>query len=340
MGPTGYTVVRTFHRLEAIHREGANYGQIADPVKLYVALFRDEDDENAEPLEELHAGSSEAARRLVRRRKGAWVYTLPTELLEYGKSYTVRWHFSMVRNANAMDHQSFVWMPVPETPIDPEKVVVWGQLTDPADDPHPNQDIVIETYADFATLARRTGEIAVTSDQFGYWSIELPRNRAYRFVFGDGSRVIKTPDDQANIHIDKLQPFQPKDIVRRDSWGYPLPNQDLYAMLKNQLTERQALAVLQSNPVTQILDKREYVFHEGGDGAQVFVHEQAALSTAWIIAHGQDCWPVVSLMDDEDQVMEAELEFPDRNTVIATFQESVRGRAILVCGNDEIPLQG
>lgn len=330
-----YRLVQRFKRFEAVGMRGAPHGDSADPVWLEVVVTRSDD---ADVVIEQVAMQTAGQDQLKRQRMGVWTFQLDPSKYEIGQSYTASWRFGMHPETSNVSHESFVWNPLPEVPDTPSECVLYGLLADSAGLPVANERIVMEEYRDYVTLSHRLGSLDLVSDVFGYWSVQLPYGTMRRFVLGDLSKIIQVPA-KARAALGELPGFQPKDIVRVDSYGYPMPGQDLYAMLRARLTSKEALAVLQSVSVVKYVNEITDACECGEDGVEIYTHEQVAPSTVWVITHGRDCTPILSVLDTDNDVMYPEVSYPDRDTVILTFSQSMAGKAVLICG-PEVSLTG
>jgi uncharacterized protein (UPF0218 family) len=119
-------------------------------------------------------------------------------------------------------------------------------------------------------------------------------------------------------------------VVRRDRFGYPAPGVDLLKLLAAQLNNKQALALLSSTAMVRI---------DGGPGPsdenlEIITYVQGTPETIWTMQHNKDCLPIVSVLDENDEVVLPDIQIPDRNTVVIIFGAPTRGTAILVCGRE------
>ncbi len=58
-----------------------------------------------------------------------------------------------------------------------------------------------------------------------------------------------------------------------------------------------------------------------------YVHVQTTPSDEWTIFHGLGFIPNMTVVDDNEIVIEGSYYYPDANTVVATFTESISGKA-------------
>jgi hypothetical protein len=58
-----------------------------------------------------------------------------------------------------------------------------------------------------------------------------------------------------------------------------------------------------------------------------YVHVQTTPSDEWTIFHGLGFIPNMTVVDDNGIVIEGSYYYPDANTVVATFTESISGKA-------------
>jgi hypothetical protein len=328
MADPRYLAVQRFYDIAAVETVGARHGAPADPTWLQVKVTPSDDLDNT-----IEVVDGDVA-RLYRVRKGTWVFAIDEALMQPGVGYTVHWRFTMSpENVNVV-RTNFIWQPIPPIARDDEHTVIFGQLADPQGIPVPDAKLVMETYADMGTLSHRTGQVTIYADAFGMWNAEVHQGELYRFVLGEVSKIVQAPRDQGRHSLSSLQTFQPKDIIRRDRYGYPVPGQDLRSVLMRRLTENETLAVLQSMSVVTFVNESESVSDNVTieEGAEIYVHEQTAESTIWVIQHGKDCTPIVSVIDTENDLMYPDVSYPDRDTVVLTFQASMTGKAVLICG--------
>ena len=59
------------------------------------------------------------------------------------------------------------------------------------------------------------------------------------------------------------------------------------------------------------------------------VHNQDTISDEWTIFHGLGFIPNITVVDNQDRVVEGSYHYPDSTTVVATFAEPVSGKAYL-----------
>jgi hypothetical protein len=325
-----YRLVQRFLRIEALGMRGAEHGDLADPLVLVVKLTTADDlDTTLDEASMVTAGQT----RLKRLRCGVWAFDLDPAKLQPGKSYSLRWRFGMTpENVNVVRSQ-FVWNPLPPVPSDPNQVVVHGTLADATGQPVPGARLVIEEFSDYATLSHRLSSSDIISDAFGNWHVELPKLALRRFILGEVSKIVRVPEDKVRVSLAELPSFQPKDIVRVDRYGYPVPGQDLYSLLASRLSERETLAVLQSTSVIHYVNAGG-ASPDTQEQANLYVFEQATPSLSWVIIHGRDCHPVLSILDTNGDLMHADVSYPNRNTVVLAFAQAVAGKAILICGTE------
>jgi hypothetical protein len=60
------------------------------------------------------------------------------------------------------------------------------------------------------------------------------------------------------------------------------------------------------------------------------VWDQAIASATWTITHPLGKYPAVTIVDSSGRQVEGDLQWPDQQTVIATFSAPFGGRAFLV----------
>ena len=72
-----------------------------------------------------------------------------------------------------------------------------------------------------------------------------------------------------------------------------------------------------------------------GDNGEVlfvdlsYVHNQASAASVWTINHGLQFIPGITVVDSAGTVVEGSYNYPDQNTVIATFSNAFAGKAYL-----------
>lgn len=72
-----------------------------------------------------------------------------------------------------------------------------------------------------------------------------------------------------------------------------------------------------------------------GDNGEVlfvdlsYVHNQASAAEVWTINHGLHFIPSITVVDSAGTVVEGSYNYPDENTVIATFSSAFAGKAYL-----------
>lgn len=60
-----------------------------------------------------------------------------------------------------------------------------------------------------------------------------------------------------------------------------------------------------------------------------YVHNQASAASTWTINHGLQFIPSITVVDSSGNVVEGSYNYPDQNTVIATFSSAFAGKAYL-----------
>lgn len=215
-----YLVVQQFVTLEALGMRGARHGDPADPLSLMVAVTRADD---IKDVIETVIARKETRAKLWRAAIGKWAFKLDPRLYQDGAQYTVHFKFAMTPNNTNVVRQSFIWAAPMETPHGDDHCLVYGSLTDMMGLPESGGRLVVETYSDFITLNQRTGIEDVVADIFGNWYVSLKRGELVRFVFGEGATLVRIPEDKESAEYLSLPRYQPKDLIRTDRFGYPLP---------------------------------------------------------------------------------------------------------------------
>lgn len=69
----------------------------------------------------------------------------------------------------------------------------------------------------------------------------------------------------------------------------------------------------------------------GGSSQQVisYVHNQGSASNTWTINHNLNFYPNVTIQDSGGTIVEGEIAYTTRNTLIATFSAAFSGKAYL-----------
>jgi hypothetical protein len=322
-----YIISRMFHKIQAVATVGTRFGDPVDPVAIEVVLTSGTDNLDHR-IEQFQTPCD--TKRLWRVRNGQWAFQLEPSLLQPGRPYTLRWRYQMTPGNINVAHDSFIWQPVPELPREPDKTIIYGLMVDVLGMPMSGQRLVMETYRDFSTLMFRVGQAELVSDVFGHWFVEVPKGRLFRFVANEISQIVQSSRAKARTSLSELPSFQPKDVVRRDRFGYPAPGVDLLKLLAAQLNNKQALALLSSTAMVRI---------DGGPGPsdenlEIITYVQGTPETIWNVQHNKDCLPIVSVLDENDEVVLPDIQIPDRNTVVIIFGAPTRGTAILVCGRE------
>ena len=215
-----YLIAQRFIRIEALGTVGARHGDPADPLYLQVAVTRSDD--ITDVIEDVIATSSSRS-RLWRAGVGKWLFRLNPALYQAGAKYTAHFKFTMTPNNTNVVRQSFEWNTPLQHPITPSHCLLYGGLRDISGFPESGGRIVVEQYSDFVTLNQRTGIEDVVADVFGNWYISLPKGSLVRVVSGSSSDLIQIPTNKDVADIVSLPRFQPRDLIRKDRYGYPLP---------------------------------------------------------------------------------------------------------------------
>jgi hypothetical protein len=217
-----YRLTQDFYRIEAVGTRGTLSSDPADPVRLTVRV---QDDADASEVEAV-VMEPNTRTRLYRAATGKWVFLLNRDVLQIGRSYTVKWHYEMIRGVENMARKSFVFDLVPEVPHSEDACIVAGNMKDLQGLPVADQKLVVEQYADIVTQTKRTSQQIVTTDTFGNWWIELPHGALTRFVLGELTRAIRVPK-LAFSALGDIPELKLKQIVRLDRFGYPYPGETL-----------------------------------------------------------------------------------------------------------------
>jgi len=67
----------------------------------------------------------------------------------------------------------------------------------------------------------------------------------------------------------------------------------------------------------------------GGSQAVSYVHNQGSASSTWTIHHNLNFYPNVTIQDSGGTIVEGEIAYTTRNTIIATFSAAFSGKAYL-----------
>ena len=67
----------------------------------------------------------------------------------------------------------------------------------------------------------------------------------------------------------------------------------------------------------------------GGQQTVAYVHNQGSSSATWTINHNLNFYPNVTFQDSAGTIIEGELNYTTRNTLIATFSAAFSGKAYL-----------
>jgi hypothetical protein len=60
-----------------------------------------------------------------------------------------------------------------------------------------------------------------------------------------------------------------------------------------------------------------------------YVHDQMSASTAWLVEHGLNFIPNITVVDSAGTVIEGSYSYPNSSTVILNFSNSFAGKAYL-----------
>jgi len=67
----------------------------------------------------------------------------------------------------------------------------------------------------------------------------------------------------------------------------------------------------------------------GGTGDANYVFNQLSPAEIWTVAHNLGKWPAVTIVDDNDELIYADVEFVDNDSLTITFSTAVAGRAFI-----------
>lgn len=104
------------------------------------------------------------------------------------------------------------------------------------------------------------------------------------------------------------------------------------------VTEDQNISVVVTEQVTNIdigTSGPQGPKGEKGDNGEVlytdlsYIHNQASAASVWTINHGLQFIPNITVVDSSGNVVEGSYNYPDTNTVIASFSNAFAGKAYL-----------
>jgi hypothetical protein len=215
-----------FTRTEAIGPRNAVVADPADPLWLHV---RTTDDTGAEVESAMLPNTPTYGNVVTQLSKypyklftGTWAYELTPQLYLPNKQYTIHWRYALIPQVMAVVRNNFTWQALPQMPREVDGCVLYGCLSRVGGSPITNARVVIEQYKDFVTLNHRLGSVEVSTDAFGNWWLEVPRNSIQRVIFGETIRTVKIPEVE-RIALKDCKDYQPDVDGRKDSFGYPMP---------------------------------------------------------------------------------------------------------------------
>lgn len=81
--------------------------------------------------------------------------------------------------------------------------------------------------------------------------------------------------------------------------------------------------------ITTIVEEADIIIRDIEFPAVAFAHTQGVSSNSWTIVHNLNFYPNVTVIDSAGTVVEGEISYTSRNTLIVTFSGSFSGNAYL-----------
>lgn len=171
------------------------------------------------------------------------------------------------------------------------------------------------------------GRWASGADDNGYWSVELepnvsisPSNTYYQVIerYPPGNATtryfIRVPDGATPSYwIGNILIVDPAAIITGISAA--------------DVTFVPSGTIVSTNVQDALIELAAEIVAGTGDAA--YTHTQASASTSWSVVHNLDKFPSVSIVDDDDNEIEADVTYVDSNIVTITFSSAVTGKAYI-----------
>jgi hypothetical protein len=294
-----------------------------------------------------HGVTVTSTKKPFRLFTGTWAVELNPDLYQSGRQYVIHWRHAMQPKVLAVQRTNFVWQPIPKEPRS-DGCVMYGTVTRnrvPVADAH----LVVEEYRDYLTLTRRLSQIDISTDAFGNWWVEVPRNSIQRFVFNEESVAVFVPDDSC-ASLSSARRWTALDVPK-DAYGYPIPGgvakpPDSLAGggtggrpgdggLSN-LNNDNLRGIENCGLPTPGLSDVPPPLDGDGDGEENtnanccrYEHPQATPATVWSITHNLNGHPSVTVVDTGGDTVLGDVKYTSLNTLTVTFLVPVAGYAYL-----------
>jgi len=212
-----------FGRLEALGTYGTagRLNDAADPIALDVVVTLKTDITKVVETQSLNA-LAHGVPKPFKLAEGLWAVDLNERFYSPDLVYVVNWRYQMTPGNDKVDRDEFRYVDPAMPAREAGNCTIFGCATDMVGMPIPNIDIIAETYRDVVTMTTRTDQRSLRTDLFGNWRVELRQGSIVRFVLGDVAKVIKVPDTN-RASLASVPELQPKDVGRKDRFGYAFP---------------------------------------------------------------------------------------------------------------------
>ena len=86
---------------------------------------------------------------------------------------------------------------------------------------------------------------------------------------------------------------------------------------------------LEPTDIVTVVEQPPIVINEVAFPSVAFNHQQGISSTTWTIKHNLNFYPNVTVVDSAGTIVEGEITYTNRNSLVLTFQSAFSGNAYL-----------
>ena len=81
--------------------------------------------------------------------------------------------------------------------------------------------------------------------------------------------------------------------------------------------------------ITKVVDPADIIIRDIDFPAVAFAHTQGVSSNSWTITHNLNFYPNVTVVDSAGTIVEGEITYTNRNSLVLNFQTAFSGNAYL-----------
>ena len=86
---------------------------------------------------------------------------------------------------------------------------------------------------------------------------------------------------------------------------------------------------LEPTDIVTVVEQPPIVINEVAFPSVAFNHQQGISSNTWVIRHNLNFYPNVTVVDSAGTIVEGEITYTNRNSLVLTFQSAFSGNAYL-----------